>query len=726
MKAKIFTLVLLLLAFFGYGQNYWSKLNVLPKAELNARNDRPSRFAVYRVNLEKIKADLSTASKSPVGTQNKTIVFPASDGTFRKYAVKEASVMEAELQSKYPELRSYMGYELGNNQHSIRFSVTPSQGISVMYFDADEVSYMDSFTKDNTTYMLYKRSDMTAESPLFECKIKGMQDELKNTKLKTPLVADGLLRTYRLALAATAEYTAYHGGTVQQALSAMVTAMTRVNGIYEKSVSLTMVLVGNTDQLIYTSAATDPYTNNDGEKMLEENIKNINTVIGATNYDIGHVFSTGGGGIAYLASVCTKNKAGGVTGLSMPVNEPFYIDYVAHEMGHQYGANHTFSATTGNCDGNENEATAFEPGSGSTIMAYAGICGNNNNVQRASDPYFHSASIAEIYNVIRRTSDCSVKSSNNNTAPLADAGLVYRIPHSTAFVLTGIGSDPDGDEITYLWEQINNSKNVQPPLSTATAGPVYRSRPPSKSASRYFPTMSAVLANNLTPKWEVTPSVARTLNFSLLVNDNRATGNQSARSLTEVIVVETGPFSVTSQPANIQYKGAESVTVSWSLAGTNEAPINVSRVKILLSTNKGDTFDVVLAESVPNTGSAIVNLPNEDIAEARIMVKAIDNIFFALNPAFFSVKKSNLATLEVDSGKVKIYPNPARNEITVSSPVSEAVKFSIYDASGRAVKTANVRPQQKINISELSVGNYILTLELKNGEKITEKLLIRK
>ncbi len=726
MKTKIFTLSLLMLAALGYGQNYWSKVNVLPKKELATRDLKPTKFSVYQVDLDKIKADLSVASKRSSGVQGKIVTFPTTDGKFKNYVVQEASVMESELQAKYPDLKSYVGYEKGNAHSSIRFSVTPTQGISVMYFDNAEVSYLDSFTKDNSTYMLYERNDMPTNDHLFECKVIDEAAKAKSSKTATSLVSDGLLRKYRLALAATGEYTKYHGGTVTSALSAMVAAMTRVNGIYETSVSVTMVLVNNTDQLIYTDPATDPYNNTDGSKMLSENIKNVNAVIGFTNYDIGHVFSTGGGGVAYLGSVCTTNKAGGVTGLTAPVNDIFYIDYVAHEMGHQYGANHTFSATTGNCEENVNDATAFEPGSGSTIMAYAGICGANNNVQRNSGTYFHSASINEIYNVLRRTTDCSTKEVNNNQVPTADAGLIYRIPKSTAFVLTGIGTDPDGDPITYLWEQINNNSNVQPPEATATTGPVYRSYPPTVSPSRYFPKLSSVLENDLTPKWEVTPSVARTLNFSLLVNDNRPTGNQSARSLTEVIVTKSGPFEVTSQETNIEYEGKSPITINWNVAGTDLTPISTQNVTILLSNNKGETFDVILAESVPNNGTAVVNLPNEDIASARIMVKAVNNIYFALNPSFFKVKKNNLATIESNLKTISLYPNPAKNEVTIKSTKSAATTYMIYDASGRQVNKGNVSIDGKINVEKLSTGNYILTVELKDGDQVTEKLLIRK
>lgn len=725
MKTKIFTLSLMLFAVMGFGQNYWTKVNTVPKENVAQRWVQPKKITVYEVNLNQLKNDLSKVPQRFSADESKLITFPGADGTFKKYIVQEASVMEPQLQAKYPDIRSYVGWEQNNKQNSIRFSVTPDNGISAMYFDGWEISYLDNYTKDLSKYIFYKREDLPANDRLFKCDIKELKEQTEaDINAKAPLVFDGKFRTYRLALAATGEYTAFHGGTVPKALAAMAVTMTRVNGVYEKTISVTMVMVANNNLIVYTNAATDPYTNNDGVAMLDENTATLNSIIGSANYDIGHVFSTGGGGVAGLGVICTTSKAEGVTGSGAPINDAFDIDYVAHEMGHQFGGNHTFRAGTGSCGGgNVNNATAFEPGSGTTIMAYAGICGVNN-VQPNSDAYFHSASVNEMYNVVRRGSDCSVKTANNNQVPTADAGLDYTIPKGTAFVLTGVGTDPDNDPITYLWEQLDNTSNTQPPVATATGGPVYRSLYATVSPSRYFPVMSSVLANNLVPKWEVTPSVARNLNFSLLVNDNRPTGNQAARDLMLVKVDNSGPFVVTSQSTNIQYDAANAITVTWNVAGTNVAPVNTAQVQILLSKDNGANFDVVLA-TIANNGSASVMLPNLDIASARIMVKAVNNIYYALNSSFFSVKK-NLATVDSSTKNIGIYPNPAKHEVNIKMNKSESASYKIYDATGRLVSAGNVSKDGKINVEKLINGNYILNIEMKTGEKLSEKLMIKK
>lgn len=732
MKSKIFIFSCLLIAAQAFGQqNYWSKLKdpKVSRENLNPRWTNPNTFSLYQADLEKIKADLKKAPQRFSGNEGLIMKFPDPDGNIRDYVVQEASVMEPELQAKFPEIRSYTGWQKNHPENTIRFSVTPSTGISVMYFDHWDISYLDSYTKDNSAFIVYKRKDLPANDRLFECHIENELDELKNSGSanKAPLVSDGQFRTYRLALSATGEYTTFHGGTIPLAMAAMVTTMTRVNGIYEKTISTTMVMVGNNNQLIYTNASTDPFTNGNPNTMINENQTNTTSIIGSANYDIGHVFGTNSGGLAGLGVVCISSaKARGVTGSGAPIGDPFDIDYVAHEIGHQFGANHTFRAASGSCNGNFNNATAFEPGSGSTIMAYAGICGANNNVQNNSDAYFHAASVLEMYAVLQRANDCSSKISNGNTVPTADAGADYIIPKGTAFVLTGTGTDPNGDPLTYLWEQYDNTNNTQPPVSTATVGPVYRSLTPTASPSRYFPALSSVLANNLVPKWEVTPSVARTLNFSLVVNDNKATGNQAARDVMTVTVTNDGPFTVTSQTSGGSFTGNTSIPVTWNVAGTNTGAINTQNVTILLSKDGGLTFNTILAASVPNTGSANVTLPNENVAFARIMVKAVNNIYYALNSSSFAIVQV-LSTAEADLKSFSIYPNPSYDVVNIKlKDSSQKAEYKLFDASGRLIKTGSFKGTTQVNVNNLLNGNYVISVLLENGEKLSEKLIIKK
>lgn len=727
MKTKLFSVFALSVALSGYAQqNLWSPAPKNIRENLKPRWTKPTEFTLYKLDVSRLKSELKNAPMRFSGNENLVVKFPSADGSVKQYIVQEAPVMEAALQNQFPDIRSYVGWQKDHPENTIRFSMTPETGINIMYFDGWEISYLDPYTQDNGTFIFYKRKDLPKNNRLFECHVEDALDEAaQNIAAKAALVTDGLFRTYRLALAATGEYTTFHGGA-NLAMNAMAVTMTRVNGVYEKTISSTMVMVANNSQLIYTNSATDPYTNNNGGTMLGENINNINSVIGFSNYDIGHVFSTGGGGVAYLGSVCTTIKAGGVTGSSAPVGDPFDIDYVAHEIGHQFGGNHTFRASTGSCLNNANSATAYEPGSGSTIMAYAGICLSSNNVQSNSDAYFHAANVAEMYTVVTRSTDCSVKTANNNLVPTADAGADYIIPKGTAFVLTGTGTDPNNDPLTYLWEQYDNQTSTQPPVPTATVGPVFRSITPSSSPMRYFPKLSSVVLNNLSTQWEITPTVARTLNFSLLVNDNKATGNQAANDKMVVTVTNDGPFAVTTPNGTLPYSAANPMTVTWNVAGTNTGSINTQNVSILISKDAGLTFNTVLAASVPNTGTAVVNLPNENITSARIMVKSVGNIYYALNPNPFSVT-SFLATSETEQSAFAIYPNPAKDLINIKmKKSSDAGTYVLYDMSGKLVKSGTVKGDTKISTDGFTTGNYVLTVTFEGGATHTQKLIIQK
>lgn len=417
-------------------------------------------------------------------------------------------------------------------------------------------------------------------------------------------VGDCQLRRYDLALAATGEYSNFHGSNTTNnnksfALAAMVTSLNRVNGMYERDATLTMVLVANNDLLIYLSGATDPYTNNDGGTMLGQNISTCNSVIGSGNYDIGHVFSTGGGGVAYLNSPCTGNKAGGVSGSGAPVGDPFDIDYVAHEMGHQYGGNHS---QNNNC--NRASSAAVEVGSGITIMGYAGICAPD--VASNSIAMFGGYSMQEIAANITTgaSSGCPVTTPISNTAPTALAGVDRTIPRSTPFILTGSATDPNGSNVlSYSWEQMDNAVATQPPQATNTGGPAWVPLLPQSTPVRYMPNLPAVIANT-TPQWEVLSSVARTYNFRLTVRDNVPNGGCNGQDNMVVTVSgTTGPFVVTAPNTAVSWTALTSQTVTWNVAGTNGAPVNCANVDILLSTDGGLTYPTVLATATPNDGT---------------------------------------------------------------------------------------------------------------------------
>ena len=415
--------------------------------------------------------------------------------------------------------------------------------------------------------------------------------------------------------------------------------MNRVNGVFELDAGITMLMVPNNDQLIFTNSGTDPYTNSNGGAMLNQNITTCNNIIGSANYDIGHVFSTGGGGVAFLRSPCGGSKAGGVTGLGSPVGDPFDIDFVSHEIGHQFGGNHT---QNNNC---QRSGASVEPGSASTIMGYAGIC--NPNVQNNSDPYFHAVNLDEIaaFVVNGNGSTCANILSSANNPPTVNAGLNYVIPISTPFELTAVGSDADGDIVTYCWEQMDNEVGeTMPPAATNTQGPNFRSYNPTLDPVRTFPNLATLLSGG-TNIWEVLPSVSRNFDFRVTARDNNSGYGCVAKD--DMIVTTTpnaGPFVVTYPTATETWAFGETRAITWDVANTNSAPVSCGQVDILVSTDGGFNFTTV-ATSVPNNGSYNYSVPDISSFDVRFKIVCSNNIFFAITPEPITIGITEVCTV---------------------------------------------------------------------------------
>jgi len=491
------------------------------------------------------------------------------------------------------------------------------------------------YAGDTNAYASYYKRDYLSAADDFQClTVDGLEKMVTAQQAGSPgfrqtVLSGGNLRTYRLACAATGEYTSLCGGTVASGMVGITIAINRVTGIYETELAVRLVLVANNDLIVYTNAATDPYTDNNGVQMLTQNQSNLDTVIGSANYDIGHVFNNLGGAVAAVGVVCTAgSKAYGETGTSSPFSETFFVDYVAHEMAHQFGAHHTFNSTMGSCSGGRNPPTAFEPGSASTIMGYAGICGADN-LQVHSDPYFHSVSIEEIIGYVTSGfGGCANVSATGNNAPAVSAGSNYTIPAGTPFTLTASGSDPDGDTLSFCWEE----RDLGPDCTLTTpdngSSPLFRSFSPSTSPARTFPSLSDVLGNTVTAG-EMLPATSRTMQFRVTARDNRAGGGGVNTADMQVTVVTNGsPFVVTSPSNTVVWGGQQMVT--WNPGGSASAPINATNVNILLSTNGGLNFPFVLATNTPNDGSELVILPSITSSNARVKVEAAGNIFFSV------------------------------------------------------------------------------------------------
>ncbi len=650
-------LLTVLIYFNSFGQNdLWKKVSEeATKSSIKMdRASMPSKYELYSLNLNLLKARLQQAPLDSSNTSSNVIIaFPNPKGELVDYKIYEAPIMEKGLADKFPNLKTYTGKSTKNPSETIRFSITLF-GLHVMSLSGENGTfYIDTFTKDLNNYIVYRRQDVTvAANKSFHCDvIDPSSDEIRSIRTSIQnRASDGFFRTYRLAMACTIEYAAFHitaaglgAGSLAQkkaaVLSAMVITMTRVNGVFENDMSLRMNLVANNDLIIFVDG--DSFDNsNTANALLGQSQTVIDATIGSSNYDIGHTVSTGGGGVAQLNSPCGSGKARGITGQGSPVGDPFDIDYVAHEMGHQWGANHTQNNAC-----NRNATTAVEPGSASTIMGYAGICAPN--VQSNSDAYFHTVSISEVSAFLAGSGGtCAVATANGNAAPISNAGIDYTIPKGTAFILKGTGSDTNGDTLTYCWEQTNNETSTQPPTQTATTGPNFRSIAPSTSPNRYMPPLASVVANVLNPTWEVVPTVARTMNFALTIRDNRTpNGGQTTRDNMVLTVANVGPFLVTSPNTAVSYVGNVSQTITWDAAGTTANGINCANVDILLSTNGGATFPITLLAGTPNDGTQAVTIPNIVGTTNRIMIAGTNHIFYDVSNTNFSITAGSADTI---------------------------------------------------------------------------------
>lgn len=652
----------------------WSSVNItnfIPKFNSIKKNNYSVKHARYfKLNKSLLLSKLSIAAKRKDKIKSNSILeIPNPNGGFESYELFEVQTLSPKLALKYPHIKSYVGKSKDADDASVLRMTITSNGVFAMILKPDIGQvFINPYIEKENIYTFFLKSDVPQKND-YRCEVDKFisQKNPININKQKSLVDDSQLRVYDMALACTGEYaefqinqaglsTAPEAQQIATVLSAMTVTMDRVNSIYERDLGVSMQLDENTDKLIFLNASEDPYDNTNGSLMLDQNQTVTDSIIGNENYDIGHVLSTGGGGVAYLGVVCNNSlKAGGVTGSTSPIGDPFDIDFVSHEIGHQFGANHTQ-----NNDCQRNLSTAVEPGSASTIMGYAGIC--PPNIQSNSDAYFHKVSIDQIFSNISigTASSCGIFTTQTNTAPIITPLQNYTIPNGTAFFLDVEAVDNQNDNLTYNWEQIDNTPSPQPPISNSKTGPNFRSLPSKNESIRYFPNFSSVLNNNLEPLWEVIPTVSRTMNFSVTVRDNNILVGQSSNEQTTVTFADTGPFEVTSQNVvDLNWIPGDNETISWNVAGTTANGINTTYVNILLSTDGGQNFDTVLLTNTPNDGSEDIVVPSIQAPFCRIMVKPVDNIYYAINSAEFAIDTvvntvcdnfSNLTSVDIPDG----------------------------------------------------------------------------
>ncbi len=712
MKTKlhyVFTTAIFLTAFSVFAQN--SFFNKVQHQQKESRLNKTSeRITTYQFDYQTLSTALKSASNiSTSKAAVTTIKFPNIKGELERYKIVESSVMHPDLQAKYPEIRSYIGYGIDNPTAYLRFSLSPYKGITGIVLGKEYTEIFEPNPEKTTQFTIKRKADLSKVDN-FNCKTLDVLAETTKKGNNSKDADDSIHRLYTLALSVTGEYSSFHGGTLPVVNAALAATLTNVNAVFENDFNVTLQLAANNDNVIFLNASTDPYSgfNNYNTEVQST----LDAQIGDANYDVGHLLSAIGfdGNAGCIGCICTTGaKGSGYTSDSAPSGFNFDIDLVAHELGHQFGANHTWTH-----DGNEGTNVQMEPGSGTTIMGYAGIAASAN-IQLNSDPYFHAISIEQVTTVIKNTS-CATETNTGNTSPTADAGADLTLPVGTAFKLVGTGADSDGDNITYCWEQINenNALTVYPnPNSGNDDAVLVRSFSPTTSPTRYIPNLSDLRFGVNANQWEKVPNVGRTVDFRLTVRDNKPGGaNNKHDDMRVTFNPSFGPFQITSQNTNdISWSSGSTETITWDVNNTNTLP-GASNVNILLSTDGGETYNEIVS-NIPNNGSYSLTVPNTPSPECRLMIEPTNNNFFAINSEDFAIDFNVTTTCTQYSSATNLGINITDN----SGSFTQSHTINITDTA--TIEDINVG----MNITHSYIGDLGITIESPNNTEVVLKTL---
>ncbi|MEZ4899317.1 MAG: M12 family metallo-peptidase [Saprospiraceae bacterium] len=600
---------------------------------------------------------------------------PVDSRQKRLFTLTPTHIMSPGLAARYPNIRTFRS-EL--NGQLLACVITP-HSIHAYVDNGMETLLMES---GEGVAKLGPVSSWMSPGQTFPCTVIDHNNRITTANsADQPLLeqrdpqADPVLRTYRLAIATTGEFSAKYGNSVASVLEEVVAIINNVNAVMERDLSINLQLIDGTDKLFFLNPVTDPFTNGQPDSLLLQAPFAINAAINTNAYDIGHVLGTNAGGVAFLGTVCTAGKANATSSTFGAYSNSLFYLIVAHEMGHQLNATHSFNL----CDGeNESSETAYEPGSGSTIMSYSGASTCNTNwIASHNEDYYHTASLNQIITYTRQGigSTCGSTAALSNTAPritLLDVGFSH-IPHSTPFQLTGEGIDDEDQFLTYCWEEYD--LGPQSPLGEPKGdAPAFRSFPPDSNGVRILPNLSNLLLG-IKSKTEILPDYSRNLKFRLTVRDNHpGAGLVAWQEIGFKVDGNAGPFKVTQPGAATVWSNDRYQLVTWDVAHTDNAQVNCQGVRILLSTDGGRNHDIVLADVTENDGFAYVLIPpGIETKAANIKVEAVHNVFFNITPGQFEIKSDN-----TPSWSFGIEPN----SLSICIPGSEYIDLPTFSSNG--------------------------------------------
>jgi subtilisin-like proprotein convertase family protein len=635
-----------------------------------ARAGMPKVFEAYETNFSALQKALKQAPKTE-GTQAFSLELPVISGQTAVFAVWQIDVMHPDLGARYPEIRTYAGEALDGSGRTLRITTSP-KGLIATFMRADMgIEMLEPIDLNNPdVYMLFDQASVSHTLPASAQRMCGVEDDMMDqTEIVSaqPIAhqrhaaAPVNVRVYRCAVATTGHFAIDNGGTVPSVLAVVVDRVSRISALLERDANIRLQLVSNNDKIIFLDPDTDPYSGIDVGDWLGQNPAVLSGFIGNSNYDIGHVFgryfSGTAIGVASLSGTCTGNKGAASSAGFIPYDD-YFVSVAAHEMGHQLSATHTFNRCGDNAQRSGN--SAWEPGSGSTVMSYDGACGSDN-VNGGPQIYYHGGTIGQIKNFIAtgNGSNCGTVQTVGNNEPdvLSLIPDSLYVPISTPFELKGEGADADGDALTFAWEQMDLGGDA--PLGTEnTNSPLFRSFPPDNSPNRTFPQLSNII-NNQSSTREILPTQTRKMNFRLTGRDNKTGGGGVAQDNLLLFVTNTaGPFRVQNpNTSNVNWRQGAYELVEWDAANTDKAPVNCTSVDILLSTDNGQTYPIALATNVPNSGKAYVLVPNNvNTNSARVRVNGAVNVFFDISNIGFKVGPATTpaVTLGITTTKSRI------------------------------------------------------------------------
>lgn len=660
----------------------WQDLNGQADVASRGLQAQATYYRALKADEPMLRQALATAPLERTSSQGAIFELPMPNGESQQFELMVSPIMAPALAARYPDITTYSVTGIDNPAISGRLDMSPL-GFHAMLSTPSGTVFIDPDAGGG--YRSYYKQDYAAAShdaaSQHVCHLTELDQTVNDAPLQQLLaqrsVSTNSRRIYRLAMVATGEY-GRSFASESLAVNSIITTINRVNQIYGRDLAVQLQL---TDVLVYTNPSSDPFPDPSNQTaMLIKNQEILDFAVGLDNYDIGHLFGTYGGGLAVLGAACTAERAMGYTGHPTPnVGDAFDIDFVAHEIGHQLDATHSFNGTEGRCVGENRTAEgAAEPGSGSTIMAYAGICAAED-LQANSDATFHAVSIGQINRFINNSGkggSCGSLVNTGNSLPMTiDAGDNITIPSGTPFVLTGSASaDPDGDTLSYQWDQIDvggTATTAETIGSDLGDNPLFRSFLPKSTPTRYFPRLSTLIAGSA-DIGETLPSESRTLHFRMTVRDGKSGVGDDDVSVT--VDDSQGPFEITGGVLNSETSlaGGSTQTLAWDIAGTGADCPTVSISLLSLSSDgatycdKDDDARLELMTGALNNGAANVPLPSVQIERARVMLSCGNSGFFAISDSDFSLNSaanpiaSDCKTIDgepLEHGTVFVTPN---------------------------------------------------------------------